>query len=145
MVSGQKGSDSPLTNWKVAGYGWPGRGANAVSPRGMRVRLPHLPLDALVVKRTSRLASNEEVRVRFLAGVLVGDSPVVEWPRRLPDTEEIGGSIPPGTTAIRPIGPIGPIGPMHSTDGLPDSATGLAWRASEPQGLVGSTPTPSAG
>src|SRR5947208_13102476 len=26
------------------------------------------------------------------------DSPVVEWPRRLPDTEEIGGSIPPGTT-----------------------------------------------
>src|SRR5215210_6923616 len=88
---------SPLIR-KVAGYGWPGRGANAVSRRGMRVRLPHLPLDALVVKRTSRLASNEEVRVRLLAGVLVGDSPVVEWPRRLPDTEEIGGSIPPGTT-----------------------------------------------
>ena len=59
------------TERKVAGYGWPGRGANAVSPsRGMRVRLPHLPLDALVVKRTSRLASNEEVRVRLLAGVL---------------------------------------------------------------------------
>src|SRR5262249_12716112 len=55
---------------KVAGYGWPGRGANAGAPRGMRVRLPHLPLLALVVKRTSRLASNEEVRVRLLAGAL---------------------------------------------------------------------------
>jgi hypothetical protein len=31
--------------WKVAGYGWPGRTANAVSPRGMRVRIPCLPLD----------------------------------------------------------------------------------------------------
>ena len=30
------------------------------------------------------------------------------------------------------------------TDGLPDLLTGLAWNASEPQGLVGSTPTPSA-
>jgi hypothetical protein len=30
------------------------------------------------------------------------------------------------------------------TDGLPDLVTGLAWNASEPQGLVGSTPTPSA-
>jgi hypothetical protein len=32
-------------NWKVAGYGWPGRTANAVSLRGMRVRIPCLPLD----------------------------------------------------------------------------------------------------
>jgi hypothetical protein len=56
---------------KVAGYGWPGHGANVVSPsRGMRVRLPHLPLNALVVKRTSCLASNEAFRVRLLAGVL---------------------------------------------------------------------------
>ena len=31
-------------DWKVAGYGWPGRTANAVSPRGMRVRIPCLPL-----------------------------------------------------------------------------------------------------
>ena len=30
--------------WKVAGYGWPGRTANAVSLRGMRVRIPCLPL-----------------------------------------------------------------------------------------------------
>jgi hypothetical protein len=30
--------------WKVAGYGWPGRIANACSLRGMRVRIPHLPL-----------------------------------------------------------------------------------------------------
>ena len=63
------------TEWKVAGYGWPGRGANAVSPRGMRVRLPHLPLNALVVKRKSSLASNEVFRVRILAGVLVGEVP----------------------------------------------------------------------
>lgn len=28
----------------VAGYGWPGRPAKAVSPMGMRVRIPHLPL-----------------------------------------------------------------------------------------------------
>ena len=35
----------PLENndWKVAGYGWPGRIANACSPRGMRVRIPRLP------------------------------------------------------------------------------------------------------
>jgi hypothetical protein len=31
-------------NGKVAGYGWPGRTANAVSLRGMRVRIPCLPL-----------------------------------------------------------------------------------------------------
>src|SRR5262249_50095010 len=30
--------------WKVAGYGWPGRSAKAVSPRGMRVQVPCLPL-----------------------------------------------------------------------------------------------------
>lgn len=29
---------------KVAGYGWPGRGANAITLRGMRVRIPCLPL-----------------------------------------------------------------------------------------------------
>jgi hypothetical protein len=58
---------------KVAGYGWPGRGANAVSRKGMRVRLPHLPLDASVVKRKSFLASNEKVRVRLLAGALVDE------------------------------------------------------------------------
>ena len=33
-----------LENGKVAGYGWPGRTANAVSLRGMRVRIPCLPL-----------------------------------------------------------------------------------------------------
>jgi hypothetical protein len=32
-------------NWKVAGYGWPGHGANVVFRKGMRVRLPHLPLN----------------------------------------------------------------------------------------------------
>jgi hypothetical protein len=35
----------------------------------MRVRLPHLPL-APVVKRKSRLASNETFRVRLLVGAL---------------------------------------------------------------------------
>jgi hypothetical protein len=42
---------SPFSSWsltdlkrKVAGYGWPGRFAKAVSPRGMRVRIPCLPL-----------------------------------------------------------------------------------------------------
>jgi hypothetical protein len=49
----RSGFDSPAVHlhafsqrllWKVAGYGWPGRTANAVSPRGMRVRIPCLPL-----------------------------------------------------------------------------------------------------
>ena len=82
------------------------------------------------------------------------DGPVVQWRRRLPDTEEIGGSIPPGTTSgVRDQGP-GVRWPVRLTpdlwlltpdsDGLPDLVTGLAWNASEPQGLVGSTPTPSA-
>src|SRR4051812_33538606 len=56
---------------KVAGYGWPGRTANAVSPRGMKVRIPCLPLRTYgvpVVERRSRLGPNEEFRVRFLAG-----------------------------------------------------------------------------
>jgi hypothetical protein len=87
----------------------------------MRVRLPHLPLKALVVKRTSPLASNEKFRVRIPAGELLetrnaergtsicktmffvprsafraGKGPVVQWYGRLPDTEKIGGSTPPG-------------------------------------------------
>jgi hypothetical protein len=40
------------SEWKVAGYGWPGRSANAVLLTEMRVRLPCLPLDAPMVKRT---------------------------------------------------------------------------------------------
>jgi hypothetical protein len=33
-----------LTLRKVAGYGWPGLGANECALRGMGVRIPHLPL-----------------------------------------------------------------------------------------------------
>jgi hypothetical protein len=51
LATRRSGFDSPVVHsgtdrfdWKVAGYGWPGRTANAVSPRGMRVRIPCLPL-----------------------------------------------------------------------------------------------------
>jgi hypothetical protein len=126
------------------------------SPTEIRVRLPCLPLAAPVVKRT--------IMPRFERGVPGStpgrgtDSPVVEWPRRLPDTEEIGGSIPPGTTSedtryetrdarksrLTPLVSRVSCTVSDLTDGLPELATGLAWNASEPQGLVGSTPTPSA-
>ena len=36
----------------------------------MRVRLPRLPFDTLVVKRKSWLSAKEQVQVRLLAGVL---------------------------------------------------------------------------
>ena len=65
----------PLIIRKVAGYGWPGRFANAVLPRGDEGSTP-LPSAwcaeyvAPMVKRTSCLASNEVFRVRVLVGVL---------------------------------------------------------------------------
>ena len=51
---------------KVAGYGWPGPGANGCARKGVRVRLPCLPLRVKsyavpMVKRRSRLGPNEEV------------------------------------------------------------------------------------
>ena len=88
--------DSPLTKIrKVAGYGWPGRSAKAVLVTEMRVRLPCLPLDTPMVKRTSFLASNEGFRVRVLVGVLL--SPVVQWAGRPRDMGKIAGSNPAGT------------------------------------------------
>ena len=50
---------------------------------------------APVVKRTSFRASKAAFRVRILAGVLDEIDPVAQRQQRLPDTEEIGGSIPP--------------------------------------------------
>ena len=51
LATRRSGFDSPVVHsftdrldWKVAGYGWPGRTANAVSLRGMGVRIPCLPL-----------------------------------------------------------------------------------------------------
>ena len=40
----------PLTTWKVAGYGWPGRFAKPCDPRVMWVQIPCLPLRASIVK-----------------------------------------------------------------------------------------------
>src|SRR3954470_22823205 len=114
------------TERKVAGYGWPGHGANVVSPRGNAGSTPS--------PSAGCPGGETDIMPRFERGVPGStpgrgtDSPVVEWPRRLPDTEEIGGSIPPGTTDGRATRLV----------------TGLAWNASEPEGLVGSTPTPSA-
>ena len=60
-----------------AGYGWPGRGANAVALAGIRVRIPSPPLNTLVVQRTGRHPPKVEVQVRFLAGVLTTDDTLV--------------------------------------------------------------------
>jgi len=40
----------PIGMGKVAGYGWPGLGANECAPRGVRVRIPCLPLRIPMVK-----------------------------------------------------------------------------------------------
>jgi len=58
---------------KAAGYGSPGRIANACSLRGVWVRIPRLPLAALMVKRTSHLASTEAFQVRILVGAIGKD------------------------------------------------------------------------
>ena len=91
---------SPLTlatRWKVAGYGWPGRSAKAVLPTEMRVRLPCLPLDAPMVKRT--------IIPRFERGVPGSNpgrgtiaSPVVQRAGHSRDMGKIAGSNPAGTT-----------------------------------------------
>jgi hypothetical protein len=39
-----RGSDG-VAKRKVAGYGWPGLGANECAPEGVRVRIPCLPLE----------------------------------------------------------------------------------------------------
>ena len=55
---------------KVAGYGWPGRGANAVLLRGDEGSSPLPSAFAPMVKRRSCLVSTEVFRVRVLVGVL---------------------------------------------------------------------------
>ena len=85
-----------LAPWKVAGYGWPGRSAKAVLLTEMRVRLPCLPLDAPMVKRT--------IIPRFERGVPGSNpgrgirSPVVQRAGRSRDMRKIAGSNPAGTT-----------------------------------------------
>ena len=81
---------------KVAGYGWPGHGANVVLLRGDKGSTPLPSARAPVVKRRSCLASNEALRVRLLLGVL--DRPVVQRPGQPLDMGKTGGSSPPGTT-----------------------------------------------
>lgn len=62
---------------KVAGYGWPDRGANAAPRKGIRVRIPCLPLlDASMVKWTSYLASNELWRSKRRTNTM---ALVVKW------------------------------------------------------------------
>src|SRR5258708_5762025 len=56
---------NPKCRWKVAGYGWPGRIANACSLRGMRVQIPRLPLGP---------DGETEITPRFYRGV-PGSSP----------------------------------------------------------------------
>ena len=55
---------------KVVGYGWPGRGANAVLPRGDEGSAPLPSAFAPMVKWRSCLVSTEVSRVRVLVGVL---------------------------------------------------------------------------
>ena len=84
LQTGNRGSiprRSTDGKWKVAGYGWPGHGANVILRKGMRVRLPHLPLDASVVKWKSFLASNEKVQVRLLAEGFFGFGTEIERSR----------------------------------------------------------------
>jgi hypothetical protein len=94
--TGNPGSIPGGSTWKVAGYGWPGRSAKAVLPTEMRVRLPCLPLDALMVKRT--------IIPRFERGVpgsnpgRGADSPVVQRAGHSRDMGKIAGSNPAGTT-----------------------------------------------
>ena len=60
----------PLTKRKVAGYGLPGRTANACHLRGDEGSNPLPSAYGSMVKRTSCLASNEKFRVQVLVGLL---------------------------------------------------------------------------
>ena len=76
------------------GYGWPGRFAKALALTGMWVQIPPPPPagDKCRVESAECSALSPQYRTTVL------------WPsgsRRLPDTEEIGGSIPPRTTPGR--------------------------------------------
>ena len=59
-IAGSSPAGSTLFR-EAAGYGLPGRFAKACDREVVRVQLPRFPLAAPVVKRTSRLASNEGV------------------------------------------------------------------------------------
>ena len=58
---------------KVAGYGLPGRTANACHLIGDEGSNPLPSAYGSMVKRTSCLASNEKFRVRVLVGLLQGE------------------------------------------------------------------------
>ena len=130
---------------RLAGPIW-----NVGSPQGDEGSTPLPSAHAPVVKRTSCLASNEAFRVRLLAGVVgqrqsaaaVGRT---DCPLPLPTATDptVPWSSGQGASPTRRRSVVR-FHPGLLTDGLPDLATGLAWNASEPQGLVGSTPTPSA-
>jgi hypothetical protein len=86
---------------KVAGYGLPGRTANACPFTGIWVQIPCLPLTnsairgrsvpSPMVKRTSSLASNEVFRVRVLVGLLT------TWPVVVPDSMTASEAVGPGS------------------------------------------------
>jgi hypothetical protein len=99
------------------------------SPPGEEGSTPSPSAHAPMVKRTSCLASNEALRVRFLLGVL--SRPVVQRPGRPLDMGKTGGSSPPGTTDCRRGSRTGGGGRLLS-----------GWTE---HGLAGSTPAPSAG
>lgn len=67
-----------ITYGAGAGYGWPGRTANAFALTGMWVRIPPPPLTALVVKRISCRASNAVFQVQILAEALWSCGPAVQ-------------------------------------------------------------------
>ena len=67
------GFNSRWVHWnkrKVAGYGLPGRTANACHPKGDEGSNPLPSAYGSMVKRTSCLASNEKFRVQILVGLL---------------------------------------------------------------------------
>jgi hypothetical protein len=116
------------TDWKVAGYGWPGRSGTSVPREGDEGSTPLPSAWTPVVKRTSCLPSKEAFRVRLLVGVL--HSPVVQrqdvpvtWGRAVVRFH-------PGLLAFRKGYPIG---------------DGNRLLTASSASLAGSTPAPSAG
>ncbi len=89
LQAGDRGSTPRLSTLddgrKAAGYGWPGLVANECARKGVRVRIPRLPLSVLtsvpMVKRRSPLGPNEEFRVRFLVGTCRPDGETEIIPR----------------------------------------------------------------
>ena len=93
----------PGVCWKVAAYGWPGRTANAVSPRGMRVRIPCLPLESPDREQNEGSVGNladhsrskrEMLRVRIPPEPTLGKH---EIPRMTRDGNELLGTVAPET------------------------------------------------